>query len=470
MRTIWSLLPVAAALGCLAFPTMALAQRAPHGSQAPGGAPSGPIQVGVITLHPQAVPITQQLPGRVSASQTADVRPQVGGVIKAIDFKAGQPVKAGDKLYEIDDAAYAAQVDVQSAAVQKATAAVSAAQAQFGRDQQLAKTNNISQSDLQTAQVTLIQAQADVASAQASLKAAQINEALTAVASPISGIISDTAVPVGSLVTAAQTTALATVYTLDPSYVDLVTSSTDLLKTRAQFRAGTLKGAGRPGTVANVHLTLEDGSAYPDAGTLTIANVVVSESTGSFTLRASFPNAHRLLLPGMFVRATVELGTNPKGFLVPQRSVTFNAAGQPTAFFVVDGKAVSTVLTTDGNVGNDWLVTSGVTDGAQVVVDGLQNVTDGATVTAVPVTIDDNGVATATTSSTPATSPAPSPATTTPSDATSSPNASSAPAAPAAPTPAPSTAATPATTTPAITTPATTTPATPATPAAGTGG
>ena len=422
-------------LGALALPGAAFAQKASRGNAA---APSGPVQVGVITLHPQAVPITQQLPGRVSASQTADVRPQVSGVIKAIDFKAGQPVKAGDKLYEIDDGAYSAQVDVQSAAVQKAEAAVSAAQAQLGRDQQLAKTNNISQSDLQTAQVTLVQAQADVASAMASLKAAQINEQLTTVTSPISGIISDTAVPVGSLVTAAQTTALATVYTLDPSYVDLVTSSTDLLKTRAQFRAGTLKGGPRNSGAANVHLTLEDGSAYPDAGTLTIANVVVSESTGSFTLRATFPNAHRLLLPGMFVRATVELGTNPKAFLVPQRSVTFNAAGQPTAFFVESGKAVSTVLTTDGNVGNNWLVTSGVTDGAQVVVDGLQNVTDGAAVTPVPVTIDDDGVATATTASSTPAAASSTPAPAAPSAAPASPAATAIPAAPSSsPTAAP---------------------------------
>ncbi len=252
--------------------------------------------------------------------------------------------------------------------------------------------------------------------------------------------------------------------------------------------------------MANVHLTLEDGSAYPDAGTLTIANVVVSESTGSFTLRATFPNAHRLLLPGMFVRATVELGTNPKAFLVPQRSVTFNAAGQPTAFFVESGKAVSTVLTTDGNIGNDWLVTSGVTDGAQVVVDGLQKVTDGATVTAVPVTIDDDGVATATS----ATSGASNDASATPAAASSTPAAASsgprsdphhhgnprcqctlpgaAPSAKfaAAPTlatprqrlPAPATAApgsTPSVTTPAAASPAATTPA-PATPAAGTGG
>jgi membrane fusion protein (multidrug efflux system) len=333
------------------------------------------------------------------------VRPQVGGVIKSINFKAGQTVKAGDTLYEIDDAAYKAQVDVQAAAVQKAEAAVSSAQAQLGRDQQLAKTNNISQSDLQTAQVTLLQAQADVSSAEASLKAAQINESLTTVTAPIAGIITDSNVPQGSLVTAAQTTALATVYALDPVYVDLVTSSADLLKTRAQFHAGTLKGAPRGSAI--VHLTLEDNTAYPDPGTLSIANVVVSASTGTFTLRATFPNAHRLLLPGMFVRATVDLGTNPKAFLVPQRAVTFNAAGQPTAFVVDNGKASTKILTTSGNVGNNWVVTDGIADGAQVIVDGLQKIADGSAVTPVPVTLNADGVANDASASAPAgTSPA----------------------------------------------------------------
>jgi len=404
-----------------ALSTSANAQSAP-----PAGAAAPAVQVGVVTLHAQAVPIKVELPGRADASQTADVRPQVSGIIKSINFKPGQEVKAGDTLYEIDDAAYQAAVQVQAAAVQKAEAAVSAAQAQLDRSQQLAKSANISQSDLQTAQVTLIQAQADVASAQANLKSAQINEDLTKVAAPITGIISDSAVTQGALVTAAQTTALATVRLLDPIYVDLVETSTNLLKIRSEFENGTLKGTGRGTAGPEVHLTIEDGTVLPDVGSLSIYNVVVSETTGTFTIRATFPNPKRLVLPGMFAQATIDLGTNPSAFLVPQRAVTFNAVGQPTAFFVKDGKAASLVLATNGNVGNDWLVTSGITDGAQVIVDGLQKISDGSAVTPVPVTLDDNGVATmaaaggtaaapaaATAPAATATAPAAAPATTT---------------------------------------------------------
>jgi len=395
---------------CL-FPAILLAAALPNPADAQGaaaGAAAPAVQVGVVTLKAQPVPVTVDLPGRADASQTADVRPQVGGIIKSIDFKPGQEVKAGDTLYEIDDAAYQAQVQVQAAAVQKAEAAVSAAQAQLGRSQQLAKSANISQSDLQTAQVTLIQAQADVASAQANLKAAQINENLTRVVAPITGIIGDSAVTQGALVTAAQTTALATVRLLDPIYVDLVETSTNLLKIRSEFENGTLKGAGRGTGGPVVHLTLEDSTPLPDTGSLSIYNVVVSQTTGTFPIRATFPNPKRLVLPGMFVRATIDLGTNPSAFLVPQRAVTFNAVGQPTAFVVKDGKAVNTVLTTNGNVGNSWLVTSGITDGAQVIVDGLQKISDGSAVTPVPVTLDDNGVATtATAAAATAATPAP---------------------------------------------------------------
>ena len=148
---------------------------------------------------------------------------------------------------------------------------------------------------------------------------------IATVKAPISGLIGESSVTQGALVTAAQTTALATVRLLDPIYVDLVDCSTNLLEIRAQHDAGELQGGGRRASRRTVHLTLENGSAYPEAGELTLANVVVSESTGTFSLRATFANPQRVLLPGMFVRATVDLGTNPNGFLVPQRAVTFNA-------------------------------------------------------------------------------------------------------------------------------------------------
>jgi membrane fusion protein (multidrug efflux system) len=371
-----------ATIGCLAFATAAQAQSGPPGAP-------GPVEVGVVTMHAQSVPFTVALTGRVTASQEAEVRPQVGGVIKAINFREGSQVKAGDVLYEIDDASYKASVAVAQAAVEKANAAVSSAQAKYDRYVKLG--SNVSASDLEDARIALIQAQADAASAGASLAAAQINLDLTKVAAPISGLISRSAVTQGALVTAAQTTALATVRLLDPIFVDLVDTSVNLLRIRSQVESGALQGGGR-GQPPAVHLTLEDGSPYGEAGRMTLTDVVVSESTGTFSLRATFPNPHRVLLPGMFVRAQVDLGNNPKAFLVPQRAVTFNAAGDATALVASDGKAVLGVLTTDGTVANAWIVTAGIGEGDQVIVDGLQKIAAGSAVKPVEVTLDDNGV------------------------------------------------------------------------------
>ncbi|HVW91059.1 MAG TPA: efflux RND transporter periplasmic adaptor subunit [Devosia sp.] len=361
----------------------------------PPGAPgqTGPVQVGVITLKAQQVPITVELPGRISASASADVRPQVSGIIKSVNFRAGQQVKAGDVLYEIDDAVYQAQVALQSAAVQKAEAAVSTAQSTVTRDQQLAASSNIAASEVEAAQAALAEAKADVASAEANLKSAQINLGLTQVTAPIAGIIGGTSVNAGALVTASQTTALATIRQLDPAYVNVVETATNLLRVRAQFESGTLKGSQSGGNpTITVHLTLEDGTAYPQAGQMTFLDVAVSESTGTFSAQGTVPNPNRLLLPGMFVRATLDLGMAPSAFLVPQRAVTFDASGNPTALFAEGGKAVSHTLTTNGNSGNNWVVTGGISDGAKLIVDGLQKINPGSAVAPVEVTLDDNGV------------------------------------------------------------------------------
>ena len=360
----------------------------PAYAQMPGG-PMGPVEVGVVTLQPQAVPFSAELAGRVVASKVVEIRPQVGGIIKAIDFDAGATVKAGDALYEIDDASYKAQVDVARATLEKDQAGVTSAQAKYDRYVKLGA--NVSASDLADAQIALVQAQADTASAGASLQAAEINLGFTKVVAPISGLISESSVTQGALVTAAQTTALATVRQLDPVYVDLVDTSTNLLKIRAQHEAGNLQSGPERGKPV-VHLILEDGSAYSETGELTLANVVVSESTGTFSLRATFANPQRILLPGMFVRASVDLGSDPGGFLVPQRAVTFNAAGEPTVMIAKDGNAVTRVLTTSGSRDNAWIVTDGIEAGDQVIVDGLQKVSAGSEVKPLEVTIDADGV------------------------------------------------------------------------------
>jgi len=374
------------AIACLAFASAAQAQPGPPG--APGAA-AGPVEVGVVTMHPQAVPFTVELAGRVTASQEAEVRPQVGGIVRTINFREGAQVQAGDILYEIDDASYKASVAVAQAALERAEASVTSAQAKYDRYVKLGA--NVSASDLEDARIALVQAKADAASANASLQAAEINLDLTKVKAPISGLIGRSAVTQGALVTAAQTTALATVRLLDPAYVDLVDTSINLLRIRAAVEAGALKGGG-PGQPPAVHLTLENGSAYGEAGKMTLTDVVVSESTGTFSLRASFPNPRRVLLPGMFVRAKVDLGSNPRAFLVPQRAVTFDANGNPTVLVAEGGKAATRVLTVDGSVDNTWIVTAGIDEGDQVIVDGLQKISEGSAVQPLEVTIDANGV------------------------------------------------------------------------------
>lgn len=375
------------ALGAAGIPRFAAAQ-APAGG--PGGAAMGSAEVGVMTLHPGAVPVNVELAGRVVASQEAEVRPQVGGIVKAINFNAGAEVTAGDVLYELDDASYQAALAVAKAAVERAEAGVTSAQSKFDRYSKLGE--NVSASDLEDARIALVQAKADAASATASQRAAELNVNLTRVLAPISGLISRSSVTQGALVTAAQTTALATVRLLDPAYVDLVDTSANLLKIRAEFEAGKLQGGGPEAGGPTVDLTLEDGSAYGETGRLTVTDVVVSETTGTFSMRATFPNPRRVLLPGMFVRATVHLGNDPAAFLVPQRAVTFNSAGQATTLVVEDGKAAARTLTTNGSAGNNWVVTAGLRDGDQVIVDGLQKVSAGSAVTPLEVTLDEDGV------------------------------------------------------------------------------
>ena len=353
--------------------------------RAPGA--RGPVEVGVVTLHPQAVPITSELPGRASASKTAEIRPQVGGIVDQVAFTEGSVVVQGALLYQLRDDGYQAAVAVVQAQLTKAQAAVPTAQAKVTRYAQL--TTSVSQSDLDDAKVALQQANADVAVAQAQLQTAQITLGTTKIVAPIAGIIGVSSVNQGALVAAGQTTALTTIRQIDPMYLDLSESSINLLKLRASFQSGNLKGNG---AAPKVHLTLEDGTAYDQVGQLQLADILVSESTGTFSLRATIPNPQRMLLPGMYVRATIDLGTEPNGFLVPQRAVTRNALGDAQAYFVVDGKAKLTVLTADRAIGNDWLVTSGVKDGDRLVVDGLQKITDGAAITPLDVSIDKNGV------------------------------------------------------------------------------
>jgi membrane fusion protein (multidrug efflux system) len=376
--------------GCLAALAIALSACSDEQASPPSRA-QGPIDVGVVTLASEAVPFSMELPGRVLASSTAEIRPQVNGIVREKAFREGSEVAAGDVLYRLDDDTFQAAHEAAASALQGAEAGLAGAQNRFDRTQRLAESNTASAQALDDARVELLQAQAGVASATAALAAARINLDNTVITAPIPGLIGTSSVSVGSLVTANQQEALATIRQIDPVNVDLMDTAANRLRLRAQVAAGTL-GRDREQR-PTVRLVLEDGSAYPETGTISLTDVVISETTGSFALRASFANPRRLLRPGMFVRATVQLGNTPNAFLVPQRAVTRNAAGKATAFFVgEEGKVEARVIETGRAIGNDWLVTAGVGEGDRVVVDGLQRISDGTAVTPVEVAIDADGV------------------------------------------------------------------------------
>jgi len=294
-------------------------------STAGGPVPAGTKpEVSVVTLHPQSVVITVELPGRTSASLVAEVRPQVSGIIQKRLFQEGGEVKAGDPLYQIDPASYQAALNSAQAALQKAEAAVPSVQAKVERYQNLSKQNAVSKQDLDDAVATLAQANADVASAKAALETARINLAYTKITAPIAGRIDRSLLTPGALVTANQETLLTTIRKLDPINVDITASSANLLNLRQAIREGRIRLSG---TGITVRLRLENGEFYPQTGKLEFAEANVNEATGTFTARAQFPNPERLLLPGMYVRAIVEEGVAENSFLVPQRAVGRNTKG-----------------------------------------------------------------------------------------------------------------------------------------------
>ncbi|MBN9019991.1 MAG: efflux RND transporter periplasmic adaptor subunit [Rhizobiales bacterium] len=348
------------------------------------------VEVGVLTLKKQAVPIMVEVAGRTSALETADIRPQVDGIIKRRVFTEGSAVKVGDLLYEIDPSSYQATYDAAAAALEKAEAAVPSAQAKVDRYNQLVGANSVTGQNLDDAKAALAQANADVAAARASVEQAQINLTHTKVTAPIDGLIGTSSVTAGALVTANQTTPLATIRQINPINVDLSDSSVNLLRIRGMLDSGRLKRTDGP---PKITLILEDGSVYPKTGTLESTDAAVSQTTGTFSIRSRFPNDDRTLLPGMYVRARIDVGTDESGFLVPQRAIDRNAKGAATAKFVTaDNKVETRILNTVQAVGNDWLVDEGIAEGDRLIVDGLQKARDGASVTAVAVTLDANGV------------------------------------------------------------------------------
>lgn len=339
-----------------------------------------PVEVGVVTLSTQDVTLHTELPGRIVAYQTAEIRPQVGGIILKRQFTEGGTVNAGDALYQIDPASFAASVQNAKAGVAKAEADLQLASAKASRYQQLMKQRLVSQQDLDEMQANYQQRKADVAAAKAQLSSAQIQLDYSSIKAPISGQISKSSVTAGALVNAGQTTALATIAQLDPIYVEVTQSSAELLKLKKSLADGVL-GQGS----TKVSLTLEDGSPYTLPGQLQFTEVTVDASTGSVVLRAEFANPQQLLLPGMYVRATLESAIKSAAVLAPQRGISRNTKGEATALVANPaGIAELRLVHATRTIGDQWLIESGLTAGEQLIVEGLQKVRPGSPVKAVP--------------------------------------------------------------------------------------
>ena len=343
--------------------------------------------VQIMTLHPQPVVLSSELPGRTTASVVAEVRPQVDGIILKRLFTEGSQVSAGDVLYEINPEIYQAAYDNALASLNKAQAALQSAQRMAGRYTELINQGAISRQEYDDVIVTLAQAGAEVAAAKANVESARINLDNTRITAPISGWIGKSHYTPGALATAKQETALTIIRQLDPINVDVSQSSTDLLNLRQALASGQIQSVN---SKVSVSLKLENETVYPETGTLEFAEANVDEGTGTFTLRAEFPNPDHLLLPGMYVRAVIEEGVMDNAFLVPQRAVSHDATGGATAMFLTAENTVEKrTIVLDREYGNSWLVSSGVNDGDRVVIEGFQWVKAGQAVLAEEASLDE---------------------------------------------------------------------------------
>ncbi len=391
------------------------------GAQAPPAA--GPPEVAVVTIEPQSVLLTSELPGRTAGFLVAEIRPQVSGLLQKRLFTEGSDVKKGEVLYQIDPAPYQAAYDSAVATLtstkqtaEQTRAALQASVAGLkryesvldlaitirNRKERLVKTDAASAmevdqavADVEVADAALKVAQAEVESsreavkvaeaaikqAEAAVKTARINLDYTKITAPISGRVGRSNITEGAIVTAYQASPLATIQQFDPIYVDVPQSTAELSRLKRRLNNGALKSMGTD----RVGILLEDNSAYPLEGSLEFRDVTVDPTTGSIVVRIVVPNPDGILLPGMFVRAVVEEGVNEQAILIPQQAVMRDPKGNPTALVVdSEGKVEQRALATDRALGDQWLVTSGLAKGDQVIVEGIQKVQPGADVKVVP--------------------------------------------------------------------------------------
>ncbi|MEI2456853.1 efflux RND transporter periplasmic adaptor subunit [Lysobacter firmicutimachus] len=362
----------------------------------PGGPGGQKGQVTVVTLKPETITLTRELPGRTSASLIAEVRPQVNGIVEKRLFTEGGLVKAGQPLYQLDDKTYAADAESAKATLARAEAALNSAQLNARRSTELVKIDAVSKQDDENATATLKQARADVAAGRAQVQSTSVVLGRARITAPISGRIGKSAVTAGALVTANQAEPLAVVQQLDPVHVDISQSSAELLALRKQIAAGTLTEASTPVTIL-----LEDGTPYEHAGKLAFSEVTVDEGTGSFLLRVVVPNPDNLLMPGMYVRAQLGTGVRQNALLVPQQGVSRDPKGAATAMVVnAKGQVEPREVQVSQAIGDKWLVEGGLKAGDKVIVEGLQKIGPG-----MPVDVVEKGAQPAKPAAAPAAAP-----------------------------------------------------------------
>jgi membrane fusion protein, multidrug efflux system len=363
-----------AALVALAF----IASGCSSGAAQQGG-PAPVPEVAAVTMQPQRVELTTELPGRTSPYLVAEIRPQVNGIVKKRAFREGSDVKAGQLLYQIDPAPFQVALDSAKASLGKAEANLPSLKLKAERCRDLVRERAVSKQDYDDAAAAMKQAQADIEYWKTAVQAAAINLSYTRVTAPISGRIGRSSFTDGALVTAYQPASLATIQQLDPIYVDVNQSSTELLRLKRSLESGQLYTDRK--NERKVRILLEDGTTFPLEGTLQFRDVTVDQTTGSFTLRIVVPNPQHLLLPGMFVRAVLPEGVAEQAIMVPQQGVQRSPKGEPFALVADEsGKVQVRQLVLNRAIDDQWLVTSGLAVGDRVIVEGLLNVRPGATV------------------------------------------------------------------------------------------
>jgi membrane fusion protein, multidrug efflux system len=348
--------------------------------KAPGQMP--PPEVSVLTVAPERIDLVTELPGRLEATRVAQVRARVPGVVLHKAFREGADVKAGEVLFRIDPAQFQATLNSAQAALEKAEANLAQARVKVQRYKPLVETAAISKQEYDDVLTAQQQTSADVAASKAAVDSARLNLGYATVTAPISGRIGRALVTEGALVGQGEATPLATVQQIDPIFVNITQSSTELMRLKQALASGQLKSAGRG--QARVTLVTEDGRVYAHTGKLLFAELTVDEGSGALLLRAEFPNPERELLPGMYVRARLEQAVNENAITVPQQAVVRGTDGASVLLVGADGKVSAQPVTADAAQDGKWIISKGLKAGDRVIVEGLQKTKPGATVNPMP--------------------------------------------------------------------------------------